>query len=108
MLLLGIFNNLYILSKKYPKAEKEFGWHYLFPSSRLSIDPYNNVIRRHHIDETALQKSVKKAAKFANIDKNVTCHSKDDLVKCYIPLKSIKMLPKEYVTKMNFYPSKAA
>ncbi|MBU2971827.1 integron integrase [Pseudoalteromonas sp. C2R02] len=65
----------FALSKKYPMAEKEFGWHYLFPSSRLSTDPYNNVIRRHHIDETALQKSVKKAAKSANIDKNVTCHT---------------------------------
>jgi integron integrase len=66
----------FALQKKYPRAEKEFGWHYLFPSFKLSHDPHDNdKIRRHHIDESTLQKSIKKAAKLASIKKHVTCHS---------------------------------
>ncbi|WDE10652.1 integron integrase [Thalassomonas haliotis] len=64
------------LAKKYPAASRELGWHYLFPSSRLSRDHHgNNAIRRHHIDETSLQKAVKSAAKQAGLRKNVSCHT---------------------------------
>ena len=59
----------FALSKKYPTARKELGWHYLFPSKRLSIDPEVDALRRHHINETAIRKSVKQAAKLANIEK---------------------------------------
>ncbi len=40
------------LAKKYPNAPKELGWHYLFPSKNLSIDPDSQLLRRHHINET--------------------------------------------------------
>ena len=63
------------LARKYPSAPKEFGWQYLFPSGRLSIDPQYNVVRRHHIDETSLQKAVRIASKKAQIEKHVTCHT---------------------------------
>lgn len=63
------------LAKKYPNAPKEFSWHYLFPSNRLSENPETQKLGRHHIDETILRKSVKEAAINANIDKNVTCHT---------------------------------
>ena len=65
----------YALARKYPNAAKELGWHYLFPSSRLSKDPETGLLRRHHIDETSLRKAVKLAAKDADIEKNVTCHT---------------------------------
>lgn len=51
------------------------GWHYLFPSKRLSIDPEVNALRRHHINETSIRKVVKQATKKARIEKNVTCHT---------------------------------
>jgi hypothetical protein len=38
----------------------------------------------------------------------INCILKDDLVKCYMSLKSIKVVAREYVTKMSFYPPKAA
>ncbi len=63
------------LSKKYPSAAMDKAWHYLFPAMRLSTDPESNKLRRHHIDETGLRKFVKNAAKDANIEKNVTCHT---------------------------------
>tara|TARA_R110000850_G_scaffold16209_1_gene50811 strand:+ start:59 stop:361 length:303 start_codon:yes stop_codon:yes gene_type:complete len=98
----------FALSRKYPNARKELGWHYLFPSKRLSIDPEVNALRRHHINETSIRKAVKQAARKAHIEKNVTCHAKDDLVKCYIPLKVLKTASIEYVTKMEFFVLKAA
>jgi len=63
------------LSKKYINAPRELGWHYLFPSYKLSLDPSSQLIRRHHIDEKGLQRAIKTAAKLANIDKNVTGHT---------------------------------
>lgn len=63
------------LARKYPSAPKELGWQYLFPSGRLSIDPQYNVLRRHHIDESGLQKAVRTASKNAGIVKHVSCHT---------------------------------
>jgi integron integrase len=65
----------FALSRKYPSAPKELGWQYLFPSARLSVDSQSNVLRRHHIDETSLQKAVRTASKRAVISKQVTCHT---------------------------------
>lgn len=65
----------FALARKYPRARNELQWHYLFPSARLSLDPGTDFLRRHHIDETTLRKAVKKAARMAEIEKNVTCHT---------------------------------
>lgn len=63
------------LARKYPNAPFESGWHYLFPASRLSIDPAGKLLRRHHYDESNLNKVLKKAARDANIQKQVSCHT---------------------------------
>jgi len=63
------------LAVKYPAAPYEFHWHYLFPSHMTSHDDMANCIRRHHINETVLQRSVKKSARLAGIEKQVTCHT---------------------------------
>jgi integron integrase len=62
------------LDRKYPNAPKEWGWQYVFPSGRLSVDPRSGRTRRHHIHENSLQKSVKSAAARADIPKKVNCH----------------------------------
>jgi integrase len=49
------------LERKYPKAGKEWGWQYVFPSSRLSVDPRSGKIRRHHISEDIVQTAVANA-----------------------------------------------
>jgi integron integrase len=63
------------LREKYGKAAYDLNWQYLFPASRLSIDPESKLLRRHHLDERGIQKSVKKAAKAALIQKQVSCHT---------------------------------
>lgn len=63
------------LRRKYRSANRELGWHYLFPSSGTSIDPETKLLRRHHIDESGLQKAIRLAAKRANIQKPVSTHT---------------------------------
>jgi integron integrase len=63
------------LERKYVNAGKEFGWQYLFPSSRLSVDPRSGVWRRHHLDESAVQRAVKEAVRIAGIEKPAGCHT---------------------------------
>jgi integrase len=53
----------YALERKYPNANREWGWQYVFPSKSLSTDPRSGEIRRHHINESTLHKAVKKAAR---------------------------------------------
>jgi len=63
------------LGKKYPRAGKEFGWQYVFPSKQLSTDPRSRVVRRHHVLESGLQKAVKLAVVRAEINKRIGCHT---------------------------------
>ncbi|WP_299878443.1 integron integrase [uncultured Cocleimonas sp.] len=62
------------LAKKYPSAQSELIWQYVFPASKISLDPHSGVKRRHHLHETSLQKAVKRASIKANIKKKVSSH----------------------------------
>lgn len=63
------------LARKYPNAEKEFRWQYVFPATKISTDPRSKISRRHHIHENGLQKYIKQAADAAGITKKVNCHA---------------------------------
>lgn len=63
------------LAKKYPNAGREPGWQYLFPAGSLSRDPRSGRVRRHHVDESVLQRAVKRARETAGIVKPATCHT---------------------------------
>ncbi len=63
------------LARKYPRASREWGWQYLFPSPKLSTDPRSGRVRRHHLDETGLQRAVSEAARASGLDKPASCHS---------------------------------
>jgi len=65
----------YALVRKYPNANKEWGWQYVFPASRLSIDPRSDVKQRHHLNDSAVQKAVKQAIRKAGIYKQASCHT---------------------------------
>lgn len=63
------------LERKYPNAEKEWGWQYVFPSAKLSTDPRSDEIRRHHVQDQSVQRAVKQAARDADLTKPATPHT---------------------------------
>lgn len=65
----------YALSRKYPNASREWNWQYVFPASKRFRNPNTGEQGRHHIHETAIQKSVKKAIRYAGIVKQASCHT---------------------------------
>jgi len=65
----------YALAKKYPNAQFETKWQYLFPMRDVSIDPKTGVTRRHHVLENTLARNIKKAVTKSNIHKKVTSHT---------------------------------
>jgi integron integrase len=63
------------LARKYRHAERAFCWQYVFPASRRGIDPVDGREKRHHLDESVLQRAVRTAARAAGIDKPVSPHT---------------------------------
>jgi integrase len=62
-------------ARKYPQADAEWGWQYVFPSANISVDPRSGVRRRDHAHESAIARAVKLATRVARIAKRVTCHT---------------------------------
>lgn len=77
----------YALEQKYPNASREFLWQYLFPAPHRSLDPLTlpspsergvggeGHLRRHHLDDSTIQKAVRKAAIASGINKRITPHT---------------------------------
>jgi len=65
----------YALARKYPNADWEWGWQYVFPARQRSLDPRMGREQRHHVAETALQKAVRSAVRSAGIAKPGSCHT---------------------------------
>jgi integrase len=63
------------LAVKYPHADQEWGWQYVFPASKVSLDKRTDMMCRHHLHESVLQKAVKNAAQRADIHKPVGPHT---------------------------------
>jgi integron integrase len=63
------------LARKYPNAEREWIWQYVFPSQKLSPTREDGVVRRHHISPATVQKAVQLAARASKINKHVTPHT---------------------------------
>ena len=62
------------LDRKYPHAGKDWEWQWFFPSRERSIDPQTGLLRRHHVSDAAFQNAIRKAARRAGLDKQVTPH----------------------------------
>jgi site-specific recombinase XerD len=63
------------LAKKYEPSSKQWVWQYVFPSAKLSVDPRSGRVRRHHLNETAIQRQVSNTARTLGFHKRVTCHT---------------------------------
>ncbi|MDH3222012.1 MAG: integron integrase [Gammaproteobacteria bacterium] len=63
------------MARKYPNAQFTLGWQYLFPAAKLSLEPETRRLRRHHIDESTINKFIRRASARAGLDKHVTSHT---------------------------------
>ena len=62
----------FALEKKYPNAAKEWMWQYLFPANRRLVDPRSGEERRPHVQDQAILRAIKQAARDANLTKPAT------------------------------------
>jgi integron integrase len=72
------FGQVYLphaLARKYPKADREWAWQYVFPAAGRSKDPRTGMVRRHHVNELAVQRLMKEAVRLARLKKLATCHT---------------------------------
>ena len=65
----------FALARKSPNAARQWAWQYVFPSSRIAIDPRTGRKQRHHVAEGVLQSALKRAVDAAAIVKRANCHS---------------------------------
>lgn len=65
----------FALVRKYPQAERAWGWQYIFPAPKRSRDPRSGAERRHHLDESIIRKAVKEGIRTAKIHKHASCHT---------------------------------
>ena len=65
----------YALAQKYPNADREFAWQFVFPASRRGRDPRTGEVRRHHLHESVFAKALGRAVERARIEKHITSHA---------------------------------
>ncbi len=67
----------YAINRKYPNADKQLIWKYLFPSKSISNDPRSNCKRRHHIHihVDTVQRAIRTAIQRSGIRKRGSSHS---------------------------------
>ncbi len=72
------FGSVYLphaLERKYPHADRDWKWQYVFPAGSRGIDPRSGIERRHHLHESTIRKAVYAAARAVGIPKKVSCHT---------------------------------
>jgi integron integrase len=63
------------LARKFPNADHELSWQFVFASTRLSRCPRTGQWGRHHVHEAAVQRAVTTAVRNLAWTKRVTCHT---------------------------------
>jgi integron integrase len=63
------------LARKYPNADREWGWQWVFPASSHYLDRQTGIQHRHHLHESVIQKAVHEASRRAGLAKAATPHS---------------------------------
>lgn len=63
------------LARKYPNADREWRWQFVFPAARICRDPQWGPPSRFHLHESAVQRAIADAAKRAQLTKRVGPHT---------------------------------
>ncbi|MDX2243024.1 MAG: integron integrase [Leptolyngbyaceae cyanobacterium bins.302] len=65
----------YALDRKYPRANRQWIWQFVFPAKSQCCDPCSGQIGRYHLHPSSVQKALKQAVFQAGIQKRVSCHT---------------------------------
>jgi integron integrase len=65
----------FALERKYPNAERQWIWQFVFPSTGIPLDPGSGIQRRRHRHASSVQKALKQSLIGSGIDKKVGCHT---------------------------------
>jgi integron integrase len=65
----------FALNRKYPNADRQWIWQFVFPSGAFIRDPQSGILCRYHLHESGLQKALKRAVMSTSISKKVGCHT---------------------------------
>jgi integron integrase len=63
------------LARKYPAADREWAWQYVFPATSRARDPRSDAVRRHHISDQAFQRAMRQAVRDSGVSKPATPHT---------------------------------
>ncbi|CAN5424782.1 integron integrase [soil metagenome] len=63
------------LAVKYPSANREWAWQWVFPATRHYRDAATGERRRHHLHESVVQRGFHRAVLAADISKRASCHT---------------------------------
>lgn len=63
------------LATKYPKADSDYYWQYVFPSSKFIKDKETGLVYRYRIHESTVQRKIKEAVRKSGIKKPATSHT---------------------------------
>jgi integrase len=63
------------LARKYPNADREFGWQWVFPASRICSDPRFGAPQRYHLHKSVPQRAIHAAAHRADLTKPAGPHT---------------------------------
>ena len=87
------FGTVYLpdaIARKFPGADREWGWQYVFPGEHRSRDPRgkeggvgprasaaraDQPERRHHLHETSVQRALRRAVLDVGISRRISCHT---------------------------------
>jgi integrase len=60
---------------KYPNADRQWAWQFVFPAARICRDPRWGPPCRYHLHESAVQRAVAAAVRKAGLAKRASCHT---------------------------------
>ena len=63
------------LARKYPNADRDWGWQWVFPASKHYVDRKTGIEHRHHLHESVVEKAVHEAVRRAKVVKPASPHT---------------------------------
>ena len=63
------------LARKFPNADRQWAWQFVFPAARICRDSRWGPPSRYHLHESAVQRAVAMAVREAGLAKRASCHT---------------------------------